>query len=252
VTAAKPARALPPVLVGPGNWLFRWRNLLFPVAFLTTLLLDRPRVLLGDARADLAMDTIGVLIVVLGQLIRAAAIGLVYVPRAGRGGRVHADELVEHGLFAHSRNPLYIGNFLVFLGLFTVLNSPAGWLLGVPAVTLTYLSIVAAEERFLTERFGARYEAYCGRVARFRPSLRGIGATFRAAPFDGWRVVSKEYGQMFTWSFALVLLLAWERVANGRGSEVRADAPGYAAAFLAIFGLYGLARFLKKTGRLPG
>jgi protein-S-isoprenylcysteine O-methyltransferase Ste14 len=233
-----------------GNWLFRWRDFLFPAAFAAALLADRPRLPFGSVAADRIMDVLGVVLVCSGQLLRAAVIGIAYVPRAGRKGRVHADELVEHGLFAHCRNPLYVGNFLVFLGLFTVLNSPVGWLVGVPAVALTYLAIVAAEERFLADKFGDRYENYCRRVNRFRPSLRGLRETFREARFDGWRVLAKEYGQIFTWAMALVLLLALERAANEGGDSIRENASGWIVALGAVLGFYAAARFLKKTGRL--
>ncbi|MGQ0723320.1 MAG: methyltransferase family protein [Candidatus Eiseniibacteriota bacterium] len=241
---------LPGALVGLGNWLFRWRDLLFPAAFAATLLADHPRLPFGSLAADRAMDVLGVALVICGQLLRAAVIGIAYVPRAGCKGRVHADELVEHGLFAHCRNPLYVGNFLVFLGLFTVLNSPVGWLVGVPAVGLTYLAIVAAEERFLAEKFGVRYDDYCRRVDRFRISLRGLGETLRGARFDWWRVLAKEYGQIFTWSLALVLLLALEHPAHRGGDSIRENPSGWIVALGAVFAFYFVARFLKKTGRL--
>jgi protein-S-isoprenylcysteine O-methyltransferase Ste14 len=251
VTAEEPPVArLPQALIGPGNWLFRWRDLLFPAAFVVVLLVDRPRLPFASLVADRVMDAVGILLVLTGQLLRAAVIGIAYVPRGGREGRVHADELVEHGLFAHCRNPLYVGNLLVFLGLLTVLNSPAGWLVGAPAVGLTYLAIVAAEERFLTGKFGRSYEDYCRRVHRFRLSLRGLRETLRTTRIDWWRVLAKEYGQIFTWALALVLLLARERAANGGGEAIRANPAGWVAALSAVVAFWVAARFLKKTGRL--
>jgi hypothetical protein len=121
------------------------------------------------------------------------------VPRAGRAGRVHADELVQEGLFAQCRNPLYVGNFLVLLGLFAILNSWAGWVLGVPATLFTYLAIVAAEEKFLAGRFGAEYDDYCRRVPRFGLTPMAVGRALKGARFDGLRVLRKEYGQVLIW-----------------------------------------------------
>ena len=64
-----------------------------------------------------------------------------------------------------------------------------------------------AEEAFLARKFGADYVAYCGRVNRFVPDLRGLSQTIRGFEFDWKRVVRKDYGTTFTWmSTALVLI----------------------------------------------
>jgi protein-S-isoprenylcysteine O-methyltransferase Ste14 len=157
---------------------------------------------------------------------------------------------VQDGIFAHSRNPLYLGNILVFTGLLIILNSWAGWLLAFPLVLLAYLAITRAEEHFLAGKFGDVYETYCQRVNRFWPSLRGLGATIAAHRFDWRRVIRKEYGSTFTWTTAVLLLFIWERVANGAGEAVRASWPVYVSVWLAIVGGYLVARFLKKTRRL--
>jgi protein-S-isoprenylcysteine O-methyltransferase Ste14 len=240
-----------PLLVRAGNWLFRWRNLVFPLTFAVLLAAGRPRYPLGDPRLDAAMDAAGVAIALLGQVLRAAVIGLVYIRRGGKDGKVHADALVTEGIFAHSRNPLYAGNFLVVLGLLVVLNSPAGWAIGLPGVLFVYAAITRAEESFLRGRFGAAYEEYCRRVPRFVPRLRGLGATLRAHDFDWRKVIRKEYGSTFAWTTFVILLLIRERVANGAGDRVREAWVAWAAAWGSLVLLYGTARYLKKkTGVL--
>jgi protein-S-isoprenylcysteine O-methyltransferase Ste14 len=236
--------------VPPGKFLFRRRNLVFPVAFLGVALVDRPRYPFESAAADAALDALGLGVAAAGQGLRALVIGLAYIRRGGRDGQVHADALVQEGVFAHCRNPLYLGNILVFLGLATVLNSWAGWLLGVPAVLFAYMAIVAAEEEFLHRRFGAEYEDYCRRVRRFWPSGRGLRQTLAGFAFDWRRVVKKEYGSTFAWAAAALAVLGWERIANGRGEEVRDRWPLWAATWGLLFAGWGVARFLKKTRRL--
>jgi len=245
------AQRLPAGLVGIGNTLFRHRNHLFPLAFLVVLFADRPRYPFGSARADLVLDAIGIAIILSGQAIRALVIGLAYIQRGGRSGRVHADALVQEGVFAHSRNPLYLGNILVFVGLFVVVNSPAGWLIGIPAVLFSYVAIVAAEEAFLHQRFGAEYDAYCQRVNRFWPSWRGLRQTLEGFRFDWSRIVKKEYGSTFAWATTLLLVLAWERIANGDAAAVRSHWWRYAGIWLGLGAAWFAARRYKKSRRKP-
>ena len=63
---------------------------------------------------------------------------------------MYAETLVTRGFFAHSRNPLYLGNFLVLLGLFVIYNNPWVYALGVAFFAVTYRAIVAAEVGLIT------------------------------------------------------------------------------------------------------
>ncbi|MGH2570191.1 MAG: methyltransferase family protein, partial [bacterium] len=181
-------------MVALGNFLFRHRNLVFPAVFLAIVLLDRPRYPAGSAAWDRALDAAGILCILAGQTLRVLVIGLDYIVRGGRGGKVYAEDLVTGGLFAHSRNPLYVGNIAIFLGLLAIVNSTLGWLAGVPAVLVAYWALVLAEEEFLRNKFGEPYEAYCRDVPRFIPSWKGLPTTIRSMSFDWPRVVRKEYG----------------------------------------------------------
>ena len=237
-------------LVQFGNFLFTGRNHIFPLAFLAIAAASRPLAPFGDERADLALDAIGLGVAVAGQTLRAMVIGLAYIRRGGKGKKIHSDSLVQDGFFAHSRNPLYLGNMLVFLGLFLVLNSTVGYLVGVPFFYLAYLSITLAEEEFLRKQFGDEYRAYFSRVNRFLPSLRGLGATMRSMTFDWGRLIRKEYGSTFLWITTALGLMVWESVARHGWGSVGPRARVLAAVWVTVLALYLLARYLKKTGRL--
>src|SRR4029078_8211515 len=73
-------------------------------------------------------DALGLLLILLGQGLRAAVIGFATINRGGQNRLIHADDLVTDGLFAHSRNPLYVGNVLILSGLFLVHGTP--WVVG--------------------------------------------------------------------------------------------------------------------------
>jgi protein-S-isoprenylcysteine O-methyltransferase Ste14 len=237
-------------LVRFGNFLFSGRNLVFPLAFLAIAAASFPRAPFGSERADLILDVIGLCVAVAGQIFRAVVIGLAYIRRGGKGKKIHADRLVQDGIFAHSRNPLYVGNMMVFLGLFIVLNSTWGYLIGVPFFYIAYLSITLAEEDFLRKQFGEEYVAYCRRVNRFLPSWKGIAATMRSMSFDWGRLIRKEYGSTFIWITAALVLLLWEVAARQGWDSVGPRAIVLATVWVVALAAYLLARYLKKTGRL--
>lgn len=78
-----------------------------------------------------------------------------------------ATVLLQAGPFARSRNPLYVG--LVALDLGLSLLMPSFWaLVLVPVgVVALFWGAVRPEERYLSAKFGADYEAYCARVHRW-------------------------------------------------------------------------------------
>ena len=248
--AEPPTGAVHRALVRFGSFLFTGRNHIFPLAFVAIAAASRPRAAFGSERGDLALDAIGLAVALAGQTLRAMVIGLAYIRRGGKGKKIHADNLVQDGFFAHSRNPLYLGNMMVFLGLFLVLNSNLGYLVGVPFFYVAYLSITLAEEAYLRKHFGDEYAAYYRRVNRFIPSLKGIGATMRSMSFDWGRLVRKEYGSTFIWITAALGLLLWEKAARLGWGSVGPRARVLAAVWAVAIAGYLLARYLKKTGRL--
>jgi protein-S-isoprenylcysteine O-methyltransferase Ste14 len=218
--------------------------------FVAVVLLDRPRSFLGDPAADVWLNAAGFAVALTGQILRALVIGLAYIRRGGKGGKIYADALVQDGFFAHCRNPLYVGNFLVYLGLFVVLNSMAGYLVGVPFFIFAYLCITSAEEDFLRKRFGVEYEDYCRRVPRFVPVLRGLSNTVRGMRFKWKRLIRKEYGSTFAWLTAGFVLLARENFAWHGAGAARGALRGLLPVWLVVVAAYLLARWMKKTGRL--
>jgi protein-S-isoprenylcysteine O-methyltransferase Ste14 len=194
-------------MVGLGNFLFRWRNTIFPCLFVV-LLLPGPRLFANPWHALL----LSVVITGLGQTIRALTIGLRYIKRGGRGGKVYANDLVTQGIYGHVRNPMYVGNVLICLGVSIASNSLVVAAAAVPVAAFAYVAIVAAEEKYLREKFGEAYEAYCRDVPAWVPDLRGLGETLSGMTFNWRRVVVKEFGTPFGWISAigaLTLLNLW-------------------------------------------
>jgi protein-S-isoprenylcysteine O-methyltransferase Ste14 len=114
---------------------------------------------------------LGVLLVLGGELLRIW--GVSYAGGATRTRKVGAPVLVSDGPYAYLRNPLYLGNILMYSG---VVLAFGGWLphllfLVILYFSLQYSLIVKFEEKKLSELFGEEYTKYIGSVPRFIPRL---------------------------------------------------------------------------------
>lgn len=75
--------------------------------------------------------------------------------------------LVTTGIHGLSRNPIYVGLFLIYAGIGLAARSPWVLVLAVPvAITMRY-GVVAREEAYLDRRFGDAYRDYKARVRRW-------------------------------------------------------------------------------------
>ena len=172
---------------------------MFPVACLP-LFLQGPE----PFNDTLVATLLGAIVAALGQLVRAVTIGFRYVIRGGRGRRVYAEDLVTDGVYALVRNPMYVGNLLIVVGVAIAANSWATVLVGIPLAVFMYICIVAAEEEYLLGRFGEAFKAYCRDVPRWLPRP---GALFRSSEpmqFRWRRLLVKEYGTPFGWITVII------------------------------------------------
>jgi protein-S-isoprenylcysteine O-methyltransferase Ste14 len=238
------------MLIRIGHFFFRTRDLVFPAVLLALALGTRPLVVHGDWQLDRRLDIVGFAVALLGQLLRIAVIGFAYITRGGRNRRIHADSLVQEGIFAHSRNPLYLGNILIVAGLAIVHGSLWFYFVGIPFFAFAYLAIVAAEEDFLRRKFGSAYESYCRRVNRFLPSVRGLRRTLEHLTFDWKKVVRKEYGTPFAWMSGMLAIVIAERVVTPDAVLAPQTQAVVSVTWAVLAVAYLTARILKKRGAL--
>ena len=102
--------------------------------------------------------------------------GLSFPVRARRafeaaGTNIRPDQpttaIVTTGLFAHARNPVYLGGLIALLGLALMTGSTWMAILIVPAFLVLHYGVVLREERYLEQKFGAPYLAYKESVPRY-------------------------------------------------------------------------------------
>ena len=228
-------------MISIGNFFFRYRNGVFPVIGVL-LFVGGPALFASDHLAA----ALGFAAALSGMALRCITIGLQYIKRGGLNRQVYADKLVQGGMFAHCRNPLYVGNILGIVGLGLVANSLWFMCVGLPIFLFSYLAIVAAEENFLRNKFGPEFEAYCQRVSRWGLNLAGFGQTWQSMEFNWQRVVVKEYGSIFLWVATACVLMCKRHWHNGNPFGNPTTAPWlWLLAGSAV--AYSVARYLKKS-----
>lgn len=221
-----------------GQWLFRVRDYLFPLALMIAATVTEPVFFLGSERVDRWLDGLGVLVALLGQGCRLLAVSSVHnIRRGGRNKYFAADELIQDGLFAHTRNPLYLGNLLIAAGLVLIADSPAWFLVVLPLTVGMYCAMVLAEEAFLTERFGQTYLDYCQRVPRFLPAWTGLMHSLSLSGIDWQRALWKEARIFCAWVSFVFGLLVWEQWEMFGFAARRVAIVTLAAAWLITLGI---------------
>jgi len=124
------------------------------------------------ARPTVASMLAGFLIVILGECIRFWGVSIAGA-ETRTTGTVGGTYLITIGPFGYVRNPLYVGNMLVYIGVGVMSLALFPWL---PLAALVwfvvqYSLIITDEESYLRTRFGEQYRLYCQHVRRFVPRI---------------------------------------------------------------------------------
>jgi protein-S-isoprenylcysteine O-methyltransferase Ste14 len=141
---------------------------LFVIGLLVGWMLDRYWYQLPLSRfGGTAVEILGWILVALGVIL--AGWGMVTFRRAKTAIRPDrsASQLVIHGPYRFTRNPMYTGLTVEYLGVAALLDS--GWSIIVLPIVLLVLvrTVISREERYLNGAFGADYGAYRARVRRW-------------------------------------------------------------------------------------
>lgn len=189
----------PDTLVRLGGWLFRKRTSL-PLPIVAALLL----IPAADSTIRGELLIAGVAIVVVGELIRLW--GVHHIGAVSRTRSERLGPLIDSGPFAWVRNPLYIGNILLWVGF--AVTAQLLWLAPVIAVLLAleYHAIVRWEERLLETRMGESYRDYMRRVPRWIPRPGARAPADHRAAFSWRQTLYSERGTLIGIAAGYVLL----------------------------------------------
>ena len=117
------------------------------------------------AKPVLSWAVAGFVLVLLGASVRLMANATLIKDR----------ELVTHGIYRMTRNPLYLGSSLVAIGF--ALMSWSFWILGVLVFILIplYSRMISIEEKYLTALYPDAFPSYMKSVPKFLPDFSRIG-----------------------------------------------------------------------------
>ena len=225
-----------------GNFLFRNRNGIFPIFYLMLFVPSR-EVFTNPVTAMI----IGFSVTIIGQLIRIITIGLVYIIRGGKDRRVYAEDLVTTGIFSHCRNPLYVGNILILVGLGIASNSLLFMAVFTPLFLFFWQAIVLAEENYLRNKFGEQYNDYCKRVNRWLINPNGLATTLGSMEFKWKRVIIREYNSTYIWMTGAVLIVMKHFYFHDHRFDFKKNLPMFISILVILLLLYLFARYLKKS-----
>ena len=180
-----------------GNWLFRWRSYLPLLLVLPIVMAMRqmdPQDHAYAIKQSWALFCLAMSFCGLG--VRAFTIG--YTPFGTSGRNTHgqvAEEVNTRGIYSLVRHPLYMGNYLIWLGVSMFFMT---WWLPVMFTLIYWIyyeRIMIAEEEFLRRKFGDAYVQWADKTPAFIPSLKFWQRS--TLPFSVRNVLKREYSGFF-------------------------------------------------------
>jgi len=194
-----------------GNILFKYRSFTPLPLIVLVFIIFRPVNLEGK---NMVINLVGFLVSAAGEFIRVIVVGYAHTGTSGRERYLKAEALNTAGIYSLVRNPLYIGNFLIFTGLVAVFANIWAEMVFAVFLILQYYFIILCEEDFLRKQYGKEYEDYCGRVRRVVPAIKN----YEKSPnlFDLRKVIFKESDSVFNMLVMYLVVLGYkERVFSG-------------------------------------
>lgn len=180
-----------------GNWLFRRRSwlplLLYPYAVAIIYFYIEPSY---HSITNLLWSLFCLAISLTGLFIRVLTIG--YTPEGTSGRNTEdqvADSLNQTGMYSIVRHPLYLGNFIMWFGLFMYTGT---WWFTVSCCLLFWIyyeRIMLAEEEFLRKKYCNIYESWATKTPLFIPNFSSWISPDLA--FSIKTVLKREYNGLF-------------------------------------------------------
>jgi len=189
-------------LLNSGNWLFKHRSYL-PLIILPFLFYT---LFTSAGRSFNLLFYSGLSISLLGEFVRIITVA--YVP-AGTSGRntkqQKANSLNRTGIYSIVRHPLYLGNFLIFLGPFILTGNIYAIIIYALLFWIYYERIMYAEETFLISKFGIEYDNWSSKTPAFIPNFSSFTPT--KSIFSFRKVIEREYSGIYGLCVIFTLLL---------------------------------------------
>lgn len=191
-----------------GEWLFKWRSylplLILPVVLIALKDFEYLERIYGNTINDL-WQAFCIIVSFSGLVIRCITVGYVPKETSGRNTkRQKAGLLNTTGMYSVARHPLYLGNFIIMLGISLFIQVWWLTLVFILSFWLYYERIIIAEEEFLRRKFVDLYLEWSEKTPAFMPKFRNWQKPH--LPFSLKSVIAREYTTLFVIiaSFSLI------------------------------------------------
>ncbi|MBN1981181.1 MAG: hypothetical protein JW795_06595 [Chitinivibrionales bacterium] len=182
-----------------GSWLFRWRSFL-PLGLAPIIAFAFPQAVALEKKIPFfytqLFDFGCFCVSFLGLVFRALTIGFVHTGTSGSNTQTQkAVELNTAGTYSIVRHPLYLGNFLISIGI--ILSIKVWWLVIIFILLfwLYYERIMFCEEDSLRVKFGSVYTDWAGATPAFLPRFKLWRKPLKA--FSWKKVFARDYIGLF-------------------------------------------------------
>jgi protein-S-isoprenylcysteine O-methyltransferase Ste14 len=156
---------------------------------------------LSLASATLAVTLAALVCLVVGAILRVWATA--YIGSGVMSGfTMHGDKVVAAGPYRYVRNPLYLGAWLLALGV-SILMPPSGAAVFLVALSIFVSLLISEEERFLALKQGDLYQQYRRSVPRLLPRSAGSRIPSSGSPHWWQAILAETYPIAFTICFAV-------------------------------------------------
>lgn len=169
------------------------RSLRVPIGFLAGILF------IWKAEPSLISYIIGTLVIFFGELIRFVSSGTLK----------KFEGVTRNGIYAYTRNPLYIGSFFLGIGACILSKDLLFSAVFLAFFLLLYNRVIIREEKYLVGRYGEDYELYIKEVPRFFPKKINIMYVFQETS-PSLAIKNKE--GMTLWGIAIILILTFAKL----------------------------------------
>jgi protein-S-isoprenylcysteine O-methyltransferase Ste14 len=119
------------------------------------------------------------------------------------------ETLATSGPYAITRNPLYLGSFMMMFGFCALIGDLDNFAFMAILIAIVYLPGIRSEQRRLHERFGAAWQTYCSRTPMLVPHKLWFSVT-------GWSkhqwLKNHEQRAVFGTAIGLLAMALWHRI----------------------------------------
>jgi protein-S-isoprenylcysteine O-methyltransferase Ste14 len=157
---------------------------------------------------NLLVNLFGLALSLLGEVVRIISVGFSFYGTSGRESYLKAENLNTSGIYSIVRNPLYVGNFLIFMGLLIVFSNGFAMMAFAVFLWVQIYFIILVEEEFLKKNFGDRYDRYCSQVNRIIPNFKDY--VKNKNPFRLKKAIFKESDSVFNMLMMFILILLYK------------------------------------------